>query len=75
MNIHHASRNARILSWLRDCSADFVAAQVAVAYAEHLQCPLCEIDTAFTDPEDLDWVYLNYHHAIELHAEDRAHKE
>lgn len=70
MSIEQASRNARILSWLRAADSSFVAANVANAYASHLQCPLCEIDTSFTQPEDLDWVWANYRNTIELWAEE-----
>jgi len=61
--LSRAIRNSVILSWWHGLDS-LVRESVVCTYAAALRCPRDEIDSDFTQPEDLDWLWEHYEGAI-----------
>lgn len=64
-----AARNSLILNWLHNCEPIFIH-WVCCARAKELECPVCEIDSDFTDAVELDWLWQRFQATISLFKDD-----
>lgn len=61
-----ACRHARALKWLTQQSVE-TQLNVAMLYAGHIKCPLCEIDfqPEIMDHDELSWLYSTFQSQID----------